>query len=452
MSSAGAGGTGGTISSLTGNTGQLLLHLLPRYKRKLSADRVIEELRHKLDNVPGIRVYLQNPPSVQIGGQQTKSLYQLTLQGPDTKLLYSLAEKLQEKMAVMPGLTDVATDLFVLSPQINVQIDRDKASALQVSAQQIEQALSYAYGSTYISTIYAPSNEYRVVIEVEPKFQRDPNLLSRLYVTSTSGRLLPLNTVAHLEPGIGPLLINHVGQLPSATISFNLTPGASLGDAIAAVDQLARELLPDSITYEFQGTAQAFQNSLEGLWFLLIVAVLVIYIVLGILYESFIHPITILAGLPPAGLGALLTLMICHIDLNIYAFLGLILLIGIVKKNAIMMIDFALDAQRIEGMQPSDAIFRACLIRFRPIMMTTMAAIMGSIPLAMGWGAGGESRQPLGVAVLGGLVVSQLLTLYITPVFYITLESIKRRLTRGAMSPAVSPAARAQSISAFKER
>ncbi|MGH9550747.1 MAG: efflux RND transporter permease subunit, partial [Terriglobales bacterium] len=302
-------------------------------------------------------------------------------------------------------------------------------------AEQVEDALSSGFGSRWISTIYAPSNQYRVIVELEPRYQKDPAILSMLYVRASNGKLIPLNTVAKVSMSVAPLLVNHLGQLPAATISFNLKPGASLGEAVEKVEKYAKDVLPGSVTYKFQGTAQAFQASFADMWFLLLIAVFVIYLVLGVLYESFVHPLTILTGLPPAGLGALITLMIFHCELNIYSFLGLILLIGIVKKNAIMMIDFALDAQRKHNQDPASAIYEACLIRFRPIMMTTMAALMGSLPLAFGYGAGGESRQPLGLAVVGGLIVSQMLTLYITPVFYLFFDSLQNKLRRNKPSP-----------------
>jgi HAE1 family hydrophobic/amphiphilic exporter-1 len=397
----------------------------PLFAHHPDIDEVIEELREKFSTVTGINAYMQNLPPIQVGGQLTKSQYQLALQSPDTAELYRDSTSFMKEMAKLPGLMDVTTDLLIANPQVNVNIDRDKASALGVSAQQVEDALYTAYGQRQISTIYAPNDEYWVVMELEDKYQADPAALSMLYVHSSSGNLVPLNAVANLTTNLGPLTVNHLGQLPAVTISFNLKNGVAIGDAVNSINKLAREVLPPTVTTEFQGAAQAFQASLTGLGVLLFMAILVIYIVLGILYESFIHPITILSGLPSAAFGALLTLQIFHLSLDLYGFVGVIMLIGIVKKNAIMMVDFAIERERNSHKTAEEAIYEGCLIRFRPIMMTTMAALMGTLPIALGSGAGADSRRPLGLAVVGGLVFSQAVTLYLTPVFYTYMDSFQ---------------------------
>jgi len=428
MSSVGVSGP-----TIAGNQGRIFMRLKPRSERKQGADEIIQDLRKQFAQIAGLNVYPQNPPLIRVSGTLTKALYQFSLQDTDTQELFQWAPVLRAKIAEHKDIfQDVTSDLQLANPQVVVDIDRDKAAALGVTAQQIENGLYDAFGSRQSSTIYGDLAEYWVIFEVLPEFQRDPDALARLYITANTGKLVPLSAVAKFTRHVGPLTISHVGQLPAVTVSFNLAPGVALGTAVEKINELQAELhMPATITASFQGSAAVFQSSLKGLGFLLLMSVLVIYIILGILYESFIHPLTILSGLPSAGFGALLTLMLFGLDLNIYGFVGLIMLVGIVKKNAIMMIDFAIEAQR-HGQAAHDAIFEGCLLRFRPIMMTTMCALMASLPIALGLGAGGESRRALGLAVTGGLVVSQLLTLFITPVIYLYLENFRQRFSRGA--------------------
>ena len=427
-----------TVGGGTMNQGRVSIRLTPLGQRP-SADQIIRELQPKLNAIPGIRTYLSVPPVIRIGGRPTKTQYQFTLQSADIDLLFDNAARLEARLRQIPILQDVTTDLQIKNPQVSVQINRDRAAALGVSVQQIEQALYDAYGSRQVSTIYTPNNQYWVILELLPQYQRDPSALNLLNIRSQNGALVPLTAVATASPDVGPLSVNHSGQLPSVTLSFNLPPNVSLGDAVREVQRAASQMLPSTISTAFGGTAQAFQASQQGLLFLLLLAVVVIYIVLGILYESFIHPLTILSGLPFAGFGALLTLLVFGTELSVYAFVGIIMLVGLVKKNAIMMIDFALEAERRDGKSPREAILEACSVRFRPIMMTTMSALMGTLPIAIGWGAGAESRRPLGLAVVGGLAFSQLITLYVTPVFYTYLDALQSRLGR-RMAPAPLPA------------
>jgi HAE1 family hydrophobic/amphiphilic exporter-1 len=425
FSSAGGGGS----SSLGGqNYGRMFFHLKPREERQLDVYGVMQELRRKFAAVPGISVFMQNPPIIRIGGTLTKSLYQLSLQSPDLDELYRSVPLLEAKLRELPELQDVTSDLQIRNPEVHFEIDRDKAASKGVSPGQIESALSQGFGPLWISTIYAPNDQYKVLLELAPDYQMDPATISKLYVKSSKGELVRLDTIGQLTEQVGAQSISHLGQLPAVTISFNLRPGVSLGEAVDKAQQVARETLPSSVTTSLQGTAQAFQSSLTGMGLLLVLAIVFIYIVLGILYESFVHPLTILSGLPSAGLGALLTAVIFHNDLNVYTFVGLILLIGIVKKNAIMQIDFALEAQRHEGKSPADAIFEGCVVRFRPIMMTTMSALMASLPIALGFS--GWARRQLGLSVVGGLLLSQLFTLYLTPVFYLYMDALQQRSAR----------------------
>ncbi|HKH82357.1 MAG TPA: efflux RND transporter permease subunit [Gemmatimonadales bacterium] len=423
MSAVGSGGR-------TTNQGRLIMHLKPPSERDLTADEVARALSGKLAAVPGIRVFIQNPPIINVGGRASKSDYQFTLQSSETDALYRGAAALEQRLHSVPGLTDVTSDLQIKNPQVQVAIDRDRAAALGIDVNQIESALYNAYGARQVSTIYTPNDQYWVVMELLPEYQRDLSAMSMLHITGREGVSVPLGSLAKVTPSTGPLTVNHSGQLPSVTLSFNLLPGTSIGTAVDRVQAAANQVLPSTISTSFAGTAQAFQAAQQGLLILLVLAIIVIYLVLGILYESFVHPLTILSGLPFAGFGALLALLIFQLDLSIYAFVGIIMLIGIVKKNAIMMIDFAIEAERNAGTTARQAIMQAASVRFRPIMMTTMAALVGTLPIALGHGAGAESRRPLGVAVVGGLLFSQIITLYITPVVYTYLDAWQNRLAR----------------------
>lgn len=421
-----------------GNRSFMGVQLLPRRERKQGALEVIQNLRPKLTNFPGFQVTLSLPASLKIGGRNSSSSYQLEVRGPDTTQLYAEAQKLERAVARVPEVLEVNSDLEVKSPRVDVMIDRERSAVYGLNANNIEQALYDAYGPSIASTIYGPANQYHVMLEMQPKYQAFTDYLSKVYFKAPAGQLVPLDSLASIKQDVGPQSINHSGQLPSVTISFNVRPGVSLGEAVDKVEQVAKDTLPANMTAHFAGNAQAFQESLKNLALLLTIAVLVTYIVLGILYESYIQPLTILSGLPSAMMGGLLTLYLFKAELNIFSFVGLIVLIGIVKKNAIMQVDFALAAERT-GLSPKEAIYQGCLIRFRPIMMTTAAAFLGAIPTALGWGSGGESRAPLGLAVAGGLFFSQLMTLYLTPVVYTYMSAMlawrRNRVEAGSVTP-----------------
>ena len=422
MSTAGQG-VGGTLGD---NVGRYIIRLKSREERKDGADEVIQQIRRDASKLQGVRLFLSNPPAIRIGGTISTSDYVYSLSATELPSLYAPGEALEAKLRTLPMLQDVSSNLELRNPEIQIRVLRERASALGISSQQVELALFNAFGGRQVSTLYGPSDQYSIMMELDRKYQADINALGSLFIQSPAGAMVPLSTLAEVKSGVGPISVAHFGQLPSVILSFNLAPGVSVGDAIGSINEAASEIVPAGISSSFTGSAKAFQEAFKSLPILLIITIVLIYMILAILYEHYGHPFTILTALPFAGFGALATLLLFKEELNIFSFVGIILLIGLVKKNGIMMIDFAMQMQRDKGMNSMDAIIEACSVRFRPIMMTTGAAIFATLPIAMGYGAGAETRRPLGIAVVGGLVFSQFLTLYVTPVFFVCMDRLAR--------------------------